>query len=346
MKKHLITSAFTLACCVASSAMAQDSLPNVTVFATGGTIAGSSASSTDTTDYSSGEIGVDQLLDAVPQLADVAQINGEQVANTGSYNVSQDILMSLHAAISEAFAGDTDGAVITHGTDTMEETGFFLDLTLDGDKPVIMVGAARPATAISTDGPMNLLQATTLAASQEAENRGVMIVMNDRIGSAYFTTKTDALALDTFKAVEQGYLGRFLSGKPYFYYRPVEPVNKPHFDISSVESLPRIDIIYAHQDADSELFNAAIEAGAEGIVIAGVGNGNVPDSMKEAIEQAMNNGIPVVRSTRTGNGIVTEIDPGIGSGIYNPQKARILLMLALATGENMDAIREHFQGAL
>ncbi len=346
MKRSPLTSLLALAC-LATPVVAQEDLPNVTIFATGGTIAGSSSSSTDTTDYTSGNIGVDQLLDAVPELSEVARISGQQVANTGSFNVDQDILMDLHGAITEAFAGDADGAVITHGTDTMEETGFFLDLTVQSDKPVVMVGAMRPATAIGADGPVNLLQAVTLAGSEEGRGRGAMIVLNDRIGSAYFTTKTDTLALNTFKAIEEGYLGRFLSNEPYFYYPPAEPVNKPSFDISDIEDLPRVDIVYGYQDVDADAITAAIEAGAEGIVIAAVGNGNIPDRMNEAVEDAMANGIPVVRSTRTGNGIVTAgTDPGIGSGIYNPQKARIVLMLSLATGEDMEEIEAHFLGAL
>ena len=345
MKRYPLT-ALLLAACLTRPALAQDELPNVAIFATGGTIAGSSSSTTDTTDYTSGNIGVDQLLEAVPELSEVAQISGEQVANTGSFNVDQQILMDLHTALSEAFSGDTDGAVITHGTDTMEETGFFLDLTIDSDKPIVMVGAMRPATAISADGPINLLQAVTLAGSEDAQGRGGMIVLNDRIGSAYFTTKTDTLALNTFKAIEEGYLGRFLSNEPYFYYPPVEPVNKPSFDISDVDELPRVDVIYGYQDADAEAMNTAIEGGAEGIVIAAVGNGNIPDRMDEVVKKAIANGIPVVRSTRTGNGIVTAgTDPGIGSGVYNPQKARIVLMLALATGQSMEAIEEHFLGA-
>ena len=351
MKRYPLTAMLAIACLstpvLAQDDAAQDNLPQVKIFATGGTIAGSSSSSTDTTDYTSGNIGVDQLLEAVPELSDVAQVSGEQVSNTGSFNVDQKILLDLYSAITEAFEGDTAGAVITHGTDTMEETGFFLDLTVDSDKPIIMVGAMRPATAISADGPINLLQAVTLAGSEEGRERGAMIVLNDRIGSAYFTTKTDSLALNTFKAIEEGYLGRFISNEPYFYYPPVEPVNKPSFDISGIEELPRVDIVYGYQDVDATAMNAAIEAGAKGIVIAGVGNGNIPDRMNEAVEKAMSNGIPVIRSTRTGNGIVTQgTDPGIGSGVYNPQKARIVLMLALATGEGMEEIRGHFLGAL
>lgn len=350
MKRFNYSRALATSLLIAASfpAIAQEeSLPGVTIFATGGTIAGSAASNTDTTGYTSGEIGVQQLIDAVPQLTDIAQISGEQVANTKSSNVDQEILLNLYSAISDSLSDEgIHGALITHGTDTLEETGFFLDLTIDSDKPVIMVGAMRPATAISADGPINLLQAVTLAAAEDAKGRGTMVVLNDRIGSAYFTTKTNSLTPDTFKAIEQGYLGVFVGNQPYFYYPAVKPVNKPSFDLSEVESLPRIDIIYGYQDVDDVLIQASIDAGAKGIVIAGSGNGSIPDRMDQAVEDAMSNGIPVVRATRTGNGVVTPKDIGIGAGVYNPQKARILLMLALATGEDISAIREHFQGAL
>jgi len=327
------------------AANAQDSLPNVKIFATGGTIAASAASATDTTDYTSGEIGVDTLIDAVPQITEFAQITGEQIANTGSSNIDQEILLKLLFAINESLEGDTDGAVVTHGTDTIEETAFFLDLTVSSEKPVVLVGAMRPATAISADGPMNLLKAVSVAASDEARGRGAMLVLNDRIGAAAFTSKTDALALDTFKADQRGYLGRFVGNDPYFYYPPVEAVNKPYFDLSEVETLPRVDIIYGYQEMDAVQMEAAIEAGAEGIVVASTGNGSLPDRMDGPAQEAMDSGIPVVLSTQTG-GLVTPEDPEIGAGVYNPEKARILLMLALATGDNMETIREHFEGAL
>lgn len=325
-------------------AMASDDKPGVTIYATGGTIAGSSKSNIDTTNYTSGDIGIQQLLDAVPELEEIAIVTGEQIANTGSSNIDQAILLKLSKAINKQLATpDTHGAVVTHGTDTLEETGFFLDLTVDSDKPVVMVGAMRPATAIGADGPFNLLEAVTLAASDKAMGRGAMIVINDRIGSAFYATKTNAIMLDTFKAIEQGYLGAFVSAQPHFYYGPVKPTNKPNFDISNVDSLPKVDILYGYQDADSFLFSAAIENGAKGIILASTGNGSVPKRMDEAVKKAMANGIPVIRSTRTGNGIVSAKEMGIGSGIYNPQKARILLMLVLSQTDDMEKIRAYFE---
>ena len=176
-------------------------------------------SSTDTTNYSSGDIGVQQLIDAVPELANVAELQGTQISNTGSSNIDQEILLRLSKDINDTFNNsETQGVVITHGTDTLEETGFFLDLTVDSDKPIVMVGAMRPASAISADGPFNLLEAVKLAANEEAVGRGTMMVLNDRIASAFYTTKTNAIMMDTFKAVEQGYLGSFRQQRAFFLY--------------------------------------------------------------------------------------------------------------------------------
>lgn len=329
------------------SVLATDTKPGVTIYATGGTIAGKADSNTATTGYKAGAIGVEDLVQAVPAIADVAIVKGEQIANTASGNINQAILLKLSKAINQQLKSpETQGAVVTHGTDTLEETAFFLDLTVKSEKPVVVVGAMRPATAISADGPMNLLEAVTLAASPSADKRGVLVLLNDRIGSAFYTTKTNSTAIDTFKANEQGYLGAFYGGKPHFFYQPAQPENKPTFDVSNKTTLPKVDILYSYQDQDSELLKAAIEHGAKGIVIAGSGNGSVPSNVKEEIKNLMAKGIPVVLSTRTGNGYITtktNKEEGIGSGVYNPQKARILLSLALSEGDDMEKIRNYFE---
>ncbi len=319
--------------------------PEVVIYATGGTIAGSSKSSTDTTDYSAGEIGISTLIAAVPEMQKVAQVSGVQISNTGSNNLTQDIVLKLSKEINKKLQdGKVSGVVVTHGTDTLEETAFFLDLTVDSPKPVVVVGAMRPATAISADGNMNLLEAVTLAADNEAMGRGTMIVLNDRIGSAFYTTKTNSTMLDTFKAVEQGYIGAFISGDPFFYYQDTKPVNKHMFNINDTDKLPLVKILYSYQDQDSSLLEAAIAGGAKGIVIAGTGNGSIPKIMDEAVNKAMNAGIPVIRSTRTGNGFVSPKNVGIGSGVFNPQKSKVLLELALNAGAGMAEIRRYFEG--
>lgn len=317
--------------------------PGVTIYATGGTIAGASKSNTDTTDYKPGALGVEVLINAVPELKDVATVSGEQISNVGSFDMSTDILLKLAKSINRTLAQNgTAGVVITHGTDTTEETAFFLDLTVGSAKPVVVVGAMRPATAISADGPMNLLEAVTLAAAPQAQNRGTMVVLNDRIASGFYITKTNATVIDTFKSAEQGYLGAFIGGTPKFYFEPARPSGKPSFDVSKIDKLPKVAVLYTHQESDIDLLDAAVKGGAKGLVIAGVGNGNVPTPVKAKIKELSAAGIPVVISTRTGSGFVTPKTDGIGAGIYNPQKARILLQLALAQGADLARIRGYF----
>jgi L-asparaginase len=323
--------------------LAADAKPGVVIYATGGTIAGSSKSNTDTTNYKAGSLGVEVLINAVPELKNVASVSGEQIANVASGDVSQTILLKMAKAINAQLSSpETHGVVVTHGTDTSEETAFFLDLTVKSAKPVVVVGAMRPATAISADGPMNLLEAVTLAASPSAENRGAMLVLNDRIASAFYVTKTNSTTLDTFRSADQGFLGSFIGGVPKFYYEAATPTAKPFFDVSGYASLPKVIILYSYQDQDTALLDAALKDDVKGVVIAGTGNGSVPSALKAKVSELMAKGIPVVRSTRTGSGFVTAKDEGIGAGFYNPQKSRILLALALAEGASMDKIRAYF----
>ncbi|KJX98000.1 hypothetical protein TI39_contig446g00002 [Zymoseptoria brevis] len=304
------------------------SLPNVTIFATGGTIASQGTTNTQTVGYSIG-LGVQQLVDAVPQLLNISNINGVQISNVVSGDINSTILL------------------ITHGTDTLEETAFFLDLVLNSTKPVIMVGAMRPASALSADGPLNLFQAVTLASSPKAANRGVMIVLNDRIGSAWYTTKMNANSLDTFKSTEVGQLGFFINQVPYFYFAPTMPTGKLHFNVSGKMDLPKVDILYAHEDMDGVLFSAARNSGARGIVYAGVGAGGMSAKASVLAEELFDaTGVPIVASHRSADGFVPVGGEGasvVGSGFFNPQKARIVLMLAISVGwGGVEQVRELF----
>ncbi|HET7313441.1 asparaginase [Salinisphaera sp.] len=315
----------------------------VTIFATGGTIAGRASSAIDTTHYESGVVEIAELLDAVPALRSVADIRSQQIANVGSQNMTGAILIELARAVNRELAkSDIHGVVVTHGTDTLESTALFLDLTINSPKPIIVTGSMRPSTAISADGPMSLLGAVSVAASDTARNRGTLIVMGDRIGSAFYTSKTNTTTLDAFSAPDAGYLGVLIDGKPRFYYSAARPSDAPHFDLSRINHLPRIDILYGHQDQDSALIEYAVRNGAKGIVIAGVGDGYIPTELNATVEKMMENGIPVVLSTRTGSGFTNHKKAGIGSGFYNPQKARILLGLALAEDADMNTIRYNF----
>ncbi|RAL07136.1 asparaginase ahrA [Aspergillus homomorphus CBS 101889] len=327
------------------------SLPNVTIFATGGTIAGSDSSSTATTGYTSGAVGVLTLIDAVPSMLDVANVAGVQVANVGSEDITSDILISMSKDINRMVCEDPTmaGAVITHGTDTLEETAFFLDATVNCGKPVVIVGAMRPSTAISADGPFNLLEAVTVAASPKARNRGAMVVMNDRIASAYYVTKTNANTMDTFKAMEMGFLGEMISDNPFFFYPPVKPTGKVSFDIANVSEIPRVDILFSYEDMHNDTLYNAIESGAKGIVIAGAGAGGVTTPFNAAIEDVINRlEIPIVQSMRTVSGEVplsdvrSDIATHIASGYLNPQKSRILLGLLLAEAKNLTEVAEVF----
>lgn len=340
--KSLFVATF-LCTALSTAAFAQAEKPPVTILATGGTIAGSSASNTDTTGYKAGALGIDVLINAVPQMNDVAVIKGEQIANIASDDVNSEILLKLSKRVNQLLNEEgQQGVVITHGTDTIEESAFFLDLTVKSNKPTVVVGAMRPATAISADGPMNLLEAVALAADKRAEDRGVLVVANDRINSAYYTSKTNSTTVDTFKAIEQGYLGVFVSSKPKFYYEAAQPVGKAHFDVSQMTSLPRVDVVYFYQEQDEKALKSAVDNGAKGIIIASAGNGGMSSSFMKAAHDLAATGFPIVVSTRTGSGYVSHDGNLMNAGFLNPQKARILLQLAIASEAQLPQIATYF----
>lgn len=206
----------------------------------------------------------------------------------------------------------------------------------------------RPATALSADGPINLLSAVKLAVDEKAKGRGTMIVLNDRIASAHYTIKTNANAVDTFKADEQGYLGVFEDIQPIFWYPPARPIGYHYFDVSGssiAKGLPRVDILYGHQEESPDLFRAAVDGGAKGIVLAGMGAGGWPDEAVEDLEKVLNEtDIPVVVSRRTAWGFVEgKREFGIGAGFLGPSKCRIQLQLALENGLSEEQIKEIFE---
>lgn len=215
-------------------------------------------------------MGVESLINAVPLITTKANVAGVQIANVGSEDVTSSILVKLSKQINKVVCNDPTmaGAVITHGTDTLEETAFFMDATVNCGKPVVIVGAMRPSTAISADGPYNLLEAVTVAASPKARNRGAMVVMNDRITSAYYVTKTNANTMDTFKALEMGNLGQVISDTPFFFYPPATPTGKHVVDISNITVIPRVDILYAYLDMPSDMLYNSVKSGAKGIVVS------------------------------------------------------------------------------
>ena len=281
-------------------------------------------------------------------MSKIAHVEGEQVANIGSENMTSDIILQLSKRVNALLARDdvdVDGVVITHGTDTLDETPYFLNLTVKSNKPVVFTAAMRPATAISADGPMNLLEAVTVAADPDARGRGVMVVLNDRIGAARFVTKTNATSLDTFRAPEEGYLGVVVGGKPQFETR----VDKIHtlrsvFDVRQLKVLPKVVIIYGYQDDPEYMYDAAIAHHADGIIYAGTGAGSVSVRSAAGIKKAQQAGIVVVRASRTGSGVVPPDDsqPGLVADSLNPAKARILLMTALTQTKDPQLIQQYF----
>jgi L-asparaginase len=321
---------------------AQAKKANVVILATGGTIAGAAASGTQAA-YKSGAVTIDAMIAAVPGIGDLATIKGEQISNVGSQDMSMDIMLKLANRINElARSNDVDGIVVTHGTDTMEETAFFLNLTVKTDKPVVMVGSMRPSTAVSADGPLNLYNAVGVAADPNARGRGVLVVMNDWIHAAHSLTKTSTTAIQTFMSPLRGLVGVANYGKNDFYSSPTwKHTTQTEFDVSKVTSLPRVDIIFASADSSPDLIDAAAANGAKGIVIAGVGNGNMNKASLTAAANAVQKGVVVVRSSRVVTGVVgrnVEVNDDelgfIASDELNPQKARILLMLALMKQRN------------
>ena len=223
-----------------------------------------------TTGYTAGAVGILTLIDAVPEILNISNVAGVQISNVGSEDVTSTLLLKMAKQINQFVCDDPTmaGAVVTHGTDVLEETAFFLDATVNCGKPVIIVGAMRPSTAISADGPYNLLEAVSVAASPLAKDRGAMVVMNDRIVSAYYVTKTNANALDTFKAVEMGNLGELISDTPYFFYPPVKPTGKKAYSVANVTSIPRVDILFAYEDMHNDTLYNAVTSGAKGIVVS------------------------------------------------------------------------------
>jgi len=311
---------------------------NIVILATGGTIAGAAASGTQA-GYTSGAVTIDAMLAAVPGIDKLASIKGEQVSNVGSQDMSFDILLKLAKRINELTAkGDVDGIVITHGTDTMEESAYFLNLTAKTDKPVVLVGSMRPSTAVSADGPLNLYNAVAVAADSKARGRGVLVVMNDEIHGAHSLTKTSTTAVETFMSPKRGLIGIVHYGKTDFYNNPPwKHTTQSEFDVTNVTKLPRVDIIFACLDMSPEIITTDVAGDAvKGLVIAGVGNGNMNKGSVDAAAAAVKKGVVVVRSSRVPTGVVgrnVELDDDklgfIASDELNPQKARILLTLAL-----------------
>ena len=338
----------------ANPAQAESSPPhlaNITILATGGTIAGSGSTTTTTVGYTAATVGVASLIQAVPELAKVAHVSGEQVFQIASENMNNDYWLKLAKRVNTLLArSDVDGIVITHGTDTLEETAYFLDLVVKSDKPVVLVGAMRPSTAISADGPINLYNAVLLAASHDAIGKGVLVALNDQIEAARDVSKSNTSTLDTFRTPDLGMLGYIQGNKAYFYRESTRKhTSATEFDVSQLDKLPQVDIVYGYANVQPVALNALVAAGAKGIIHDGVGDGSLPLSMVPSLSAARKQGVVIVRASRVGQGIVARNGEAnddqldfVVADTLNAQKARILLMLALTRTSDTKEIQRMF----
>lgn len=296
-------------------------------------------------------MAISTLLDAVPEVNKIANVTGEQIVKIGSQDMNDAVWLTLAKRINELLGrGDVDGIVITHGTDTMEETAFFLNLTVKSDKPVVLVGAMRPSTAMSADGPLNLYNAVVAAAAKESKGKGVVIAMNGLILGAQGATKMNTVDVQTFQSPNSGALGYILNGKVSYNMESLKRhTTKSEFDVTNLDKLPKVGIVYSYSNVDADVMTPFLNNGYQGIVHAGVGNGNIHQNLFPMLEKARKQGILVVRSSRVPTGPTTldaEVDDNkyqfVASQELNPQKARVLLMLALTKTNDWKKIQQYF----
>ncbi len=329
-------------------------LPRVVVIGTGGTISSLGASSLDVLDYPDfgQKLSADALLDRFPETRLVADPVPVTIRQVGSTDIGPTEWLELRALIHQIARDEpaTAGFVITHGTATLEETAFFLNLTLSVSQPVVLVGAQRPASALGTDAGMNLVNALRVAGSEAAHGKGVLVLLNDEINAARDVVKTSTYRVQTFRAFDFGALGHVDGDGVHFYRAPLgaHMPDGPFATRDLQEPLPRVDIIYSYAGADGALVDAAVAAGARGLISAGFAPGSPTPAQRAAFERALKAGVVVVQCSRAASGRVAPRRRLRESGIVagedlSPQKARILLMLALTTTRDVAAIQHLFQ---
>jgi len=325
-------------------------MPKVRILATGGTIAGEAPGQTDES-YQPGRVGVERLIGSVRDLHRLAEVSGEQVAQIASQDMNDARWLQLAARANALLRGaEADGLVVTHGTDSLEETAYFLHLVVRSERPVVLTGALRPATSLSPDGPLNLYNAVAVAADPEARGRGTIVVLNDDLHSARDVTKSHTTDVQAFVSPGPGLLGTATYGRIRYFRRPSrQHTTTSEFATDGLEALPRVDVLYAHAGMSPDLVAACVERGAKGLVVAGMGNGNVTGEAARALAAAVREGVAVVRSTRLVSGDVgrnVEVDDDalgfVAADQLNPQKARVLLKLCLANGLAGAALQDAF----
>ena len=321
----------------AAIAHAQQALPNVVILATGGTIAGAGASAANSATYAAAKVPVDKLIAGLPEISKVANVRGEQVFQIASESFTNDNLMVLAKRVSAlSKQADVDGIVITHGTDTLEETAYFLDLVVRTSKPIVVVGSMRPGTALSADGALNLYDAVNVASSKDASGKGVLVTMNDEIQSGRDVSKVVNIKTEAFKS-QWGPLGMIVEGKNYWFRAPVKRhTTQSEFNIDEISGLPAVDIVYGYGNVPATAIDAFSKSGAKALVLAGTGNGSVADRIVPVLQGLRSQGVQVIRSSRVPDGFVLrnaeqpddKYDWVVAHDL-KPQKARILAMVAL-----------------
>ena len=317
----------------------------IMIIGTGGTIAGTGNGASALTEYRAGSIGVEELMQAVPTLEGYRPFESIQFSNIDSSEMSPYRWVRLALLINRiAKRDDIAGIVITHGTDTMEETAYFLHLTVDVDIPVVMTGSMRPATALSADGPVNLLQAVQVARSESAKGQGVLVVMNGYIDGAREVAKLHTTDVGTFGNTQLGHMGCVQNGRVYLYYSSCRTHTKDsEFILREEVDLPPIGIVNLYAGLDLDVIDFVAKR-SKGLIIGGFGHGTLPQSVREVLKKIT---IPKVRSSRIGNGIVSSNSADVKEGFIvsdslSPVKARILLMLALQQERSVEDLERIF----
>ncbi|WP_064116793.1 asparaginase [Pseudomonas fluorescens] len=329
----------------------QAKLANVVVLATGGTIAGAGASAANSATYQAAKVGIEQLIAGIPELNKLANVRGEQVMQIASESITNENLLQLGRRVAElADSKDVDGIVITHGTDTLEETAYFLNLVEKTDKPIIVVGSMRPGTAMSADGMLNLYNAVAVASSKEAHGKGVLVTMNDEIQSGRDVSKMINIKTEAFKSA-WGPLGMVVEGKSYWFRLPAKRhTMDSEFDIKNIKSLPDVEIAYSYGNVSDTAYKALAQSGAKAIIHAGTGNGSVSSRVVPTLQALRKDGVQIIRSSHVNAGGFVLRNAEQPDDKYdwvvahdlNPQKARILAMVALTKTNDSKELQRMF----
>lgn len=335
----------------AKEAETQQKLSNVVILATGGTIAGAGASAANSATYQAAKVGIEQLIAGIPELSQVANVRGEQVMQIASESITNENLLQLGRRVAElADSKDVDGIVITHGTDTLEETAYFLNLVEKTDKPIVVVGSMRPGTAMSADGMLNLYNAVSVAGNKSSRGKGVLVTMNDEIQSGRDVSKMINIKTEAFKS-PWGPLGMVVEGKSYWFRLPAKRhTMDSEFDIKNIKSLPDVEIAYGYGNVSDTAYKALAQSGAKAIIHAGTGNGSVSSRVVPALQELRKNGVQIIRSSHVNAGGFVLRNAEQPDDKYdwvvahdlNPQKARILAMVALTKTQDSKELQRMF----